>query len=299
MKKIILIFTFLVAFISCAFTQVIDLSPEETRYDLKVLNTNITSAYCSEYQAVYDALTTKPSDAIAAEQNTMVCGWVGDGVWSKNDILYVFAQTTNAGGEALVNWINPGTFDAVEIPNGGALIFTALEGFTGDLSAYTNTNWSPGDGGVHNYTRNDAVIGCYNRNKTSSGMISFGAFDAAANGTFGQFETNRMLGRFNSALFTAVVDTYVAGMDIFTRDNSADFDYYNNNVKTDVTKISVAIADFDFYIHGYNFNDAVGGQSSHQISMVFAGSSFTPTNINNMTDRFEVYMDSNGKGVIP
>ncbi len=42
MKKIILIFTFLVAFISCAFTQVIDLSPEETRYDLKVLNTNIT-----------------------------------------------------------------------------------------------------------------------------------------------------------------------------------------------------------------------------------------------------------------
>ena len=48
MKKIILIFTFLVAFISYAFTQVIDLSPEQTRYDLKVLGGKVLT-YTDKY----------------------------------------------------------------------------------------------------------------------------------------------------------------------------------------------------------------------------------------------------------
>ena len=36
-----------------------------------------------------------------------------------------------------------------------------------------------------------------------------------------------------------------------------------------------------------------------QVSMFGAGASLTQTNIDNLTDRFETYMDFSGKGVIP
>ena len=80
-----------------------------------------TSVYCAEYQAVYDAYTTKPSDAVAAIDNTMVSGLVSDGVWAKLDAVWVYAAHINAAGEALLDWKQPagganqtpqGTFDS-------------------------------------------------------------------------------------------------------------------------------------------------------------------------------------------
>jgi len=84
--------------------------------------------YCSQYQAVYDAMTNKPPAATAAKQNTFVQSLVDGGVWADLDLLYFLAQHTNAGGEALLNIINPAANTAVI---NGSPTFTADEGFTG------------------------------------------------------------------------------------------------------------------------------------------------------------------------
>jgi hypothetical protein len=72
-----------------------------------------TPSFCAEYQAVYDAYTTKPSDAVATIYNTMVEKLVAAGLWSTQwDIVRGYGMTTNDAGEALINWINPSTFGA-------------------------------------------------------------------------------------------------------------------------------------------------------------------------------------------
>ena len=65
------------------------------------------STYCDEYQAVYDAYTTKPSDAVAAIWNTCVETWVANGEWATKDVIYVYAAHTNDNGEALLDWKQP------------------------------------------------------------------------------------------------------------------------------------------------------------------------------------------------
>ena len=78
-----------------------------------------TYAYCDEYQAVYDAYTVKPSDAVAAIDNTMVSGLVSDGAWAKLDVVWVYASHTNGAGEALLDW---------KQPTGGASLLDAGKG---------------------------------------------------------------------------------------------------------------------------------------------------------------------------
>ena len=81
--------------------------------------------YCPEYQAVYDAFTTKPSAALASLQDIMVRALIDCGAWALLDVFYNYAVHTNAAGEALINWKLPGTFDATAF---NAPTFTALEG---------------------------------------------------------------------------------------------------------------------------------------------------------------------------
>ena len=53
---------------------------------------NVASAYGAEYQAIYDAYVNDPGDANALIDDTMVTGWVADGVWAKLDGIWVLAN---------------------------------------------------------------------------------------------------------------------------------------------------------------------------------------------------------------
>lgn len=66
---------------------------------------NPRGGFCSQYQDVYDAMTTAPTYAV--EQNQLVVDLVNDGIWAKLDYLNVYANSTNGDGEALLNWKNP------------------------------------------------------------------------------------------------------------------------------------------------------------------------------------------------
>ena len=100
--------------------------------------------YYAEFQTVYDAFAAKPHADTAAFMETLVYSLDtldfegGESVWDRMDLFYVFAGRD--GADALINWVNPGTYDAANISETS---FTAYEGFAGDGSSdYINTSFS-------------------------------------------------------------------------------------------------------------------------------------------------------------
>ena len=256
-------------------------------------------AFCAEYQRIYDDLSgigTPPSDAIAAAQNTMVCGLVDDGVWAKLDVFYLYAQTTNAGGEALMNWIATGLFNAVAF---NAPAFVPLEGFTGGTNEYINWNWIPSVNGV-NYTNNLASYGFYSRINVDENSIDIGA-----NGTSDLLIITKNGGnatiRINAIGSAVGANADTRGLFIINKFNAAtENDLFRNKVNI----INGVIAnsgtpDVTVYSLAQNNAGVAANFSTRQLSMAFGGGGLTQTDIDNLTDRFEIYMDSNGKGVIP
>ena len=259
------------------------------------------AAFNAEYQAVYDAMTSKPIQAIAIAQNTMVATLISAGVWAKLDAFYLFAQHTNAASEALINWLNPGTYDATAVSSPA---FVALEGFTGDGSLdYINTNLNPGDGGTYKYLLDDSSGGVYSRSDVQEDAYEFGARDGANRGvtmalyfTGGSF----LYSYANSDNPGNYVNSDSLGMYVTSRNNSADFQVYKNSVEIiDETETSILIPNYDIYALGQNNAGSLLVPSTKQLSCLHLGGSLTPTEITALTNAVEAYMDSNGKGVIP
>ena len=254
------------------------------------------AGFCATYQTIYDSFTTPPSDAIAAAQNTMVRGLIADGVWAKLDILHMYAQTTNAAGEALVNWVNPGTFDATAVH---APAFVALEGFTGDgTNDYIDCNWNPSTNGI-NYVLDSATVGGYNRTNTNVGTEG-GSISGSRIYLWTRSAATLylMLNQNAGGIGTANADS--RGMYINSRTASNVIKAYKNKVAIiNDTTVSTTIPNLNIYSLGINSTGALYEPTTKQVSLFFAGSGFVQGDVDNMTDRFETYMDSNGKGVIP
>lgn len=258
----------------------------------------VAPTYGAEYQAVYDTLTTPPSEAIAAAQNTMVEALVAAGIWAKLDVFYMYAQTTNAAGEALKNWKLPGTYDATAY---NAPTFTALEGFTGDnFTSYIDCNWNPSVNGVY-LTQNSASIGLYSRITALENDVDAGVSDGSEH----LFLYTRLSDTNFRAIINAVGNVQKppsgwTGMFIATRSASNSQQvWYNGGYLGADSDASIGVPNANMFVLAYNNNGTRSGASSKQFSMFFAGSLLSSGEILNLTNYFETYMDSNGKGVIP
>lgn len=108
---ILLLFPFLVQ------GQVVDVVVEDV-VSADVTSVTFEGGYIAEYQAVYDAMVSPPPGNVAFQQNKMVRKLVADGVWTKLDIFYCYAQHTNDDGEALLDWKQP-TGGSDVVTNGG------------------------------------------------------------------------------------------------------------------------------------------------------------------------------------
>lgn len=251
--------------------------------------------FCATYQTIYDFFTTPPSDVIAAEQSIMVCGLIDDGVWTKLDIFLMLAQTTNGDGEALVNWVNPGTFDATAF---NAPAFVPLEGFTGGVTKYINCNWNLSSDGV-NYTRNSGAIAVYVRTDINEGNCDIGVNAGGIYSVLYVRVGGNIAINLNDANQTTAAVANSLGMFIASRTASNVRKAYKNKVQVISDAIgSQPIPDEDLFVLAMNQSGTANFFSTKQISFAAAGAGLTQTDVDNLTDRFEAYMDSNGKGVI-
>jgi predicted secreted protein len=147
---------------------------EISSYSLELQGSGVYGGYVSQYQTIYNAMTNKPASAVALAQNTMVASLISAGIWSKLDVFYVLAQYSNADSEALINWINPGTYD-ITLGGTPSPSFVSLEGFTSNGSnGYLDTNWNPSTHGV-NFIQDDAGVFAYLRTNVADTSRDFGA----------------------------------------------------------------------------------------------------------------------------
>jgi len=260
---------------------------------------SVPSTYCTEYQAVYDAYTTKPSDEVAAIDNTFVAGLVSDGAWAKLDVAWVYASHTNGAGEALINWKLPGTYDATAY---NAPTFTAYEGFLGDGNTqYIDCNWIPSVSGV-NYIQNSASQIIYIRTdvtQSSSGHGTLANVDSKDCVIYPRTNSNNAQIRTNDALWKTDVNADGSGMFINTR-TASDLHklYRNKGVIINETNGSIGVPTHSPYCLAFNDNDVTDGFRADQVSFYAWGAGLTQTDVDNLTDRFETRMDALGTGVI-
>ena len=260
-------------------------------------NRLLAGGFTTEYQAVYDAYTTKPNDATAAIWNACVALWVANGEWATKDVIYNYAAHTNGGGEALINWKNPGTFDATAF---NAPTHTANEGFTGNgANAYIGWNWNPAANGV-NYVQDDASMGGYIRTNIAENAGIGTAINADNKDCF---MYPRSVGdvaiiRINDATSTQSANLDGSGMYINTRTtNNVAKLYRNKLILVNKITVSIGLPTHDFYSLAYNDDDSAAGLMTGQQSIAFAGGGMTQTNVNNFSDPFNAAMTALGKNV--
>jgi hypothetical protein len=255
--------------------------------------------FCSQYSAVYSSFTTKPSESVAAAQNTMVKALVDAGTWDKMDVFYLFAQESNGGGEALVNWINPGTYNATAV---NSPTFTSLEGIAGNgTTSYINTNFQPSLGAK--LSQNSTSFSIYSRTNAQSSDFD-GIYDTGSPAT-------RLRVRIRSTgdlLIPSINDTAssnIAGMTdstglfYFERSGAANTAVYRNNASIGTgTESSVAPSDIKFYICAQNNNGSADNFGIRQFSSLHIGAALSSGERTALKDAIEAYMDSNSKGVI-
>jgi len=262
-----------------------------------------TAGYCAEYQAVYDEYATPPHDTIAAKWNTFVETLVDEEVWDSIDVMWVFS--IDAAANAVINWITPGTYSAV---NNHSTAFVAHEGFTGDgANDYIDLNWNPNDNGSM-FTLNRACFGVYLRTGIADNdYVETGGSDGTDR-VYIQSEVNdhsiyvQLNNTGNDATFT--LSGNAAGMKIAIRisgDMASLICYDNKSGEVDeyYGGASTARPDIDLYGCAWNNNGSAANFSAQQISLIFYGGFKSQTSVNIITDAFETVMDSNNKGVIP
>ena len=250
---------------------------------------------CPEYEAVYNAYITKPSDPDAEVDNTMVLGWVNDGVWVKKDGIWVFANHA-AGADSLRNWKDPsGTLaTAYNSPAHGI-----WEGYTGNGSnAYIDLNWNPAVHGV-NYQLNSASLGIYIRNNVNESRYDFGVVDASNWILLASRYSDKYYVGINTAYKTdSDTNTDSRGMFIANRTASNVNDGYKNKVQiVNGSDVSNGIPNNNIFVLCHNNNGSPEAIGTKQASIVFTGAGLTQTDINNITDRFQTRMTYHGTQV--
>lgn len=280
MKKLTLILAFLLGISFSVCSQI-------PRFPFPVVTTVGESEpepeYCDEYQAVYNAMTTKPSSSVAEAQNTLVETLVTDGVWAEMDVFYVFASHTNSTSEALINWKNPGTYNATA---SGSPTFTAYQGFTGDGDDAQVQLYNPSTQGT-NFTQNDASFGAYvyaivdeNAAIIAQGTRNTIIPDYSGNVYWKINYGSNIYGPANSS----------AGMVIATRSASNATALYIRGTSAQTgSQASTALQSYPFY--------ALANPDSYQwgtatVSMAFCGGNLSSTLVTSLTNGFATYMSS-------
>jgi hypothetical protein len=260
-------------------------------------------SYYAEYDVVYDAFSAPPSSAIATIQEALVYSLDtmdfagGASVWDRMDVFEVYASQNST--DALINWFNPGTFDA---DNVSATAFTTSEGFTGDgVADYISTNWIPSSDAI-NYAQNSGTIGIYLRDATTeaSGGHACGYRNTGANANM-VLAVNDGAGaatwRINSAsaVYENSANAATAGFYLVTRRGATDSEFYKNGTSVEADdQASLGLPPVEFHVLKSNGTSVF---TTHQVSIFFVMNGITDAEATAINTVIETFMDALGKGV--
>jgi len=255
----------------------------------------VLRSWQAESNEIFAAMGTDPPYARKVLIDNLVKGLKDDGVWTLLDFFYILAA--HAENSSLLNWINPGTFDATNV---SSTAFEIDRGYTGAAGDYLNSNYNPNTDGI-NYALDDASAGVYCRTTAAaSTACELGVYDGAS---FTHIYIHFLAGisriRMNGTTARTGANVDAKGFFILNRVLSTHQDLYKNKVRIINGIIaSTTVPNESMYLLALNNNGSSNNWSTKQIAAAFAGGGMTQTNIDNFTDRIETYLDALGAGVI-
>jgi hypothetical protein len=113
------------------------------------------------------ARTSGLNDTRKTAYDTLITGLVTDGIFAKQDVIYIFA--TDSQSNALLNLVSA-TYNGTAT---GSPTFTADAGFTGASGKYVDTNFNPTTASSPKFTTNSASAWVWSN---TSGVIAAYAF---------------------------------------------------------------------------------------------------------------------------
>lgn len=217
---------------------------------------------------------------------------LGDGF----DFMYLLAHEN--AGDALINIVNPGTYDATNV---NAMAFEASRGYTGNgSSSYLNSNYNPATQGV-NYLQNSASFGVYirsdldNSNYADGGAVGGPNRDTRLNARFSNF----VVGNINinpNVLFGT--NTSSLSLHVINRSGSNQSNIYKAGVSiVSETNTSVGVPNNNFFLGAFNNSGVAAFFSARQYAFAFAGGSMNTTQQVGFFMAVETFMDAIGAGV--
>ena len=264
----------------------------------------LLNQYSAEYKAVYDSYSVKPSIQVAVAQDTLVKTLVNGGVWSKLDVLQIFAGHNSI--DALIDWKLPSR--VAQLKQEGVLglpTFTDFEGFKGTADGGANNNggyielqFNPATNAIK-YLLNDASFGCYYRTldtANQSGDLIYASSDSGTKfiNLSPKRATSFQRSSINSGSDATNKTGYTVGLASVMRENSTTVrDWLNTTDKGTKTINSSGIPNSKIYIIGAPVNR----KTTHQVSMYYMGKSLTSQDLSILFNAFETYQKSNGKSL--
>jgi hypothetical protein len=244
------------------------------------------SSFDADYQAVLNRAValgyTLPSASQRIKQNTLVLALKSGGIWTKLDVLYIFA---NDGGQdfGTLNWKAP-TLNQATLINSPT--FTANQGLQGNgSSSYINTNFNAVTQGV-NYVQNDASRYLYLYTASGTGALD-GKSVASINNTIRGATSSQRINQGNIGLTGGTFDfTAIQGMKSIHRTNSTNVELFNATTQGSRTATSASMnSNNQFVLRSGSLYGA------HRVSMYANGASLVAENTA-FVNAFNTYITS-------
>lgn len=235
------------------------------------------SSFDADYQAVLNRATvlgyTLPTASQRIKQNTLLLALKAGGIWTKLDVLYIFA---NDGGSdfGTLNWKAP-TLNQATLINSPT--FTSNQGFTGNgTSSYINTNFNPAIG-TNNYVLNNASRNIFVRTQSVSASTLDGVSSGNSNASVG---VNTTLLRINQGATSILTTADYSGNNVLKsihRKSVSNIEIFVGTTQTSRTFNSVSVASESQLIlaRGVSVTGSYGGS---QVSLYSMGASLVSEN---------------------
>lgn len=250
-----------------------------------------------EYQAVYDAMTNKPSDADAFIQNTLVKALVDGGIYAKGELFDLFSVHNDT--EGLHNWISPGTFNPTKAVN--APTFEQYGGYLGssNQSRWIKTNFIPSsDATKLSQNSFTAIIGVGSADDNlATNAPDFGAENASGAITINPRQNNNTFrGNANCWGSSSANTTEIAHFTVI-RNNATQINTYINKSKITVARNSSTFMDRELIVCGYDNTGLITG-NRRRIRYLFVGAALTDAELGIFIDAMEAYLANYSKNLI-
>jgi hypothetical protein len=219
----------------------------------------------------------------------LIDGLVADGVWSKFDVLYIYATQNTATAQLnLISSSYPATLN-------GAPAFTVDRGYTGvnaSTTVYINSGFNPTTAGSPQYSLNSAHISAWGVTNTETDYGVMGA--RAANSCMAQliplYVDNRIYFALNAINTLQVSNSDARGYWICNRTDANNIQAYKNGASFGTSASSVnSLINLNYYVLAFNDNGTIRG-AGNQLAMASIGSSLSATDATNFYNRLRTYM---------